>query len=195
MNRLKKPNQSPHKPITSDTLNNVMTIRPTLSTIEASPHGQSRTLSAAYESVLRPRTNAEQYWVARALTAETLLAARLEHHRDLRLLSYAEEHKRARELAVYDARHVKLERLVLALLVTLLLLVFALLKFARDAATQASRIRKLPTHFTIPILSPWTSVVEHETSVVGSKTLAVFALALTVLAYFVFRHWLSRHQY
>jgi len=57
------------------------------------------------------------------------------------------------------------------------------------------RGRKTPAHFTIPILSPFTSVVEHETSVIGSKTLAVFAFVLAAFFYFVFRHWLARrHQ-
>jgi uncharacterized membrane protein YidH (DUF202 family) len=94
--------------------------------------------------------------------------------------------------------------------VALLLLVLALLHLAHTES-PATRGRKVPAHFTIPIFSPFTSVVrtilflfsqlvfttrqvEHETSVIGSKTLAVFALILAGLAYFVFRHWFARRR-
>ncbi|KAJ7905123.1 hypothetical protein B0H13DRAFT_2508843 [Mycena leptocephala] len=186
MNRLRKTSESPQKSAASSgtTLSNAVTVRPPL---QVNPPALSQT----YKTALQPRTSAEQYWAARALTAETLLSARLEHHRELRSLSYAEETKRKQ--AVHDARHAKLERLVLALLVMLLLLVFALLHLAHKSAATA-RPRKVPAHFTIPILSPFTSVVEHETSVVGSKTLAIFALVLAGLAYFLFRHWLARRR-
>ncbi|KAJ7701922.1 hypothetical protein B0H17DRAFT_1004815 [Mycena rosella] len=191
MNRLKKSNNSPQKPI-SNTLSHALAVRPPLQVNppQATP---PQTLSALYQTALQPRTNAEQYWAARALSAETLLAARLEHQRELRSFSYDEECKRARELAAHDARHAKLERLVLALLAALFLLVLALLNLA-GADSSAARGRKVPAHFTIPILSPFTSVIEHETSVIGSKTLAIFAFVLAGLAYFVFRHWLARRR-
>ncbi|KAJ6588555.1 hypothetical protein B0H19DRAFT_1100017 [Mycena capillaripes] len=191
MNRLRKasePRQKSTASSTGTTLNNAVAVRPPL---QANPPALSQT----YKAALQPRTGAEQYWAARALTAETLLAARVEHHRELRSLSYVEETKRAREQAMHDARHAKLERLVLALLAMLLILVVALLRLSHNASASAARARKVPAHFTIPIFSPFTSVVEHETSVVGSKTLAVFAFALAGLAYFLFRHWLARrHQ-
>lgn len=41
-----------------------------------------------------PRNAVEQYWAARALTAEALLKARTEHHRDLRAMTYSEDMKR-----------------------------------------------------------------------------------------------------
>lgn len=44
---------------------------------------------------VKPTTAAEQYWAARALTAETLLSARLAHHGELLALSAEEEEKRA----------------------------------------------------------------------------------------------------
>ncbi|KAJ7121018.1 hypothetical protein C8R44DRAFT_877329 [Mycena epipterygia] len=185
MNRTRKPSQSPQKSI-SATLSHALTTRPPL---QVNPPALSETYRA-----LQPRTNTEQYWAARALSAETLLAARLEHQRELRSLSYEEENKRARELAAHDARHAKLERLVLALLAMLLVVVLALLNLAHRDSSPVARGRKVPAHFTIPILSPFTSVVEHETSVIGSKTLAVFAFVLAGLAYFVFRHWLARRR-
>ena len=43
---------------------------------------------------VKPTTTAEQYWAARALTAETLLSARLAHQGELVALSAAEEEKR-----------------------------------------------------------------------------------------------------
>ncbi|KAJ7165061.1 hypothetical protein C8R46DRAFT_303740 [Mycena filopes] len=193
MNRVKKPGQSPQKPTTGTgtppspiAASNAVAVRP--------PLQFNRTvLSETYKAAFQPRSSAEQYWAARALSAETLLAARIEHHRELRSLSYLEETKRAKEHAMHDARHAKLERLVLILLGMLLLLVFALLGFAGTSAS-VSHSRKPPAHFTIPVFSPFTSVVEHETSVIGSKTLAVFAFALSGLAYFVFRYWMARRH-
>ncbi|KAJ6481810.1 hypothetical protein C8R45DRAFT_1100222 [Mycena sanguinolenta] len=189
MNRLRKTSESPQKSTSTVSSNaSAVAVRPPL---QANPPALSQT----YKAALQPRTSSEQYWAARALTAETLLTARLEHHRELRSLSYVEETKRAREQAAHDARHARLERLILALLVMLLLLVLALLHLAhKSASASASRPRRLPSHFTIPILSPFTSVVEHETSVIGSKTLAILAFAFAGLAYFVFRHWLARRR-
>ncbi|KAF7366435.1 hypothetical protein MSAN_00900400 [Mycena sanguinolenta] len=189
MNRLRKTSESPQKS-TSTALSNAVAARPPL---QVNPPAFSQTYKAALQP--QARSSSEQYWAARALTAETLLAARLEHHRELRSLSYVEETKRAREREAHDARHARLERLILALLVMLLLLVLALLHLAhKSASASTSRPRRLPSHFTIPILSPFTSVVEHETSVIGSKTLGVFAFAFAGLAYFVFRHWLARRR-
>ncbi|KAJ7792247.1 hypothetical protein B0H14DRAFT_2931990 [Mycena olivaceomarginata] len=190
MNRLRKTSESPQKSAASTgraLSTNAVAARPPL---QVNPPALSHT----YKAALQPRTSAEQYWAARALTAETLLSARVEHHRELRSLSYVEETKRARERAAHDVRHAKLEKLILALLMMLLLLVLALLHLAhRSASAPTSRLRK-PSHFTISILSPFTSVVEHETSVVGSKTLVVFAFAFAGLAYFMFRHWLARRR-
>jgi hypothetical protein len=99
MNRLRKTSESPQKSAASSgtTLSNAVTVRPPL---QVNPPALSQT----YKTALQPRTSAEQYWAARALTAETLLSARLEHHRELRSLSYAEETKRAvRDFLFSDA--------------------------------------------------------------------------------------------
>ncbi|KAJ7618499.1 hypothetical protein FB45DRAFT_168579 [Roridomyces roridus] len=198
MNKLRKANHSSPKSTpwspSSSVAENAVAVRPPLQT-----HGQpmSATLRAALQiqpnvtaSAIAPR-NSEQYWAARALSAETLLAARVEHHQELRSLSYEEEAKRARDVAAHDARYARLEKLVLALLATILLLVIALLNLAHHKAAAHQQQSKHPAHFTIPILSPFTSVVEHETSVNGAKTLTALALMCAVLAYFVFRHWLA----
>lgn len=47
-----------------------------------------------------PRNPVEQYWAARALTAEALLKARTEHHRELRAMSMTEDLKRTVRLAL-----------------------------------------------------------------------------------------------
>ncbi|KAF8178110.1 hypothetical protein K438DRAFT_1978075 [Mycena galopus ATCC 62051] len=197
MNRLRKTSESPQKWTSTarPPSTNAVAVRPPL---QVNSPALSQTYKAALQPLqplpLQPRTSAEQYWAARALTAETLLSARLEHHRELRSLSYVEETKRAVERAAHDARHAKLEKLILALLAMLLLLVLALLHLTHKSASASTSPHHKPAHFTIPILSPFTSVVEHETSVIGSKTLAVFALVFAGLAYFVFRHWMARRR-
>ena len=68
------------------------------------------------------------------------------------------------------------------------------------------------THFTIPILSPFASVVrrglslavrrtralidiqvEHETSTIGTRTIAAVSTVLATLIYFMFRHWMAQN--
>lgn len=91
MNRLRKTSESPQKSAASTgraLSTNAVAARPPL---QVNPPALSHT----YKAALQPRTSAEQYWAARALTAETLLSARVEHHRELRSLSYVEETKRA----------------------------------------------------------------------------------------------------
>ena len=56
---------------------------------------------------VKPTTTAEQYWAARALTAETLLSARLAHQGELLALSAAEEEKRAVSALCPDSRLVE----------------------------------------------------------------------------------------
>ncbi|KAJ7216453.1 hypothetical protein GGX14DRAFT_604793 [Mycena pura] len=234
MNRLRKISRGQSRqnftPSTSSSpASNAVAVRPPL---QVSPPGPGPALSQTYKTALvqlqsrpvaynatppppLPRTSTEQYWAARALSAETLLTAQIGHRRELRSLSRAEEAKRAvrnfpshptqaleadvvrqRDLATQDARHAKLDRLVLVLLAMLAFLVLALSSLTHRAGATAAHTHARKTagfaHFTIPILSPFTSVVEHETSVVGSKMLAFFALVCAGLAYFTFRHWFAR---
>jgi hypothetical protein len=63
-------------------------------------------------SILQPRSTAEQYWAARALSAETLLAARVEHHRELRTLTSVHDDRREQDKAMHEARYARLEALV-----------------------------------------------------------------------------------
>lgn len=146
----------------------------------------------------KPTSSAAQYWAARALTAEALLSARETHHAEMQSLSHAEDAKRNREISnlakEHKERYVWLERLVIVLLASLCSLVALVIYLAAHYTRQTS-VRhpwSLPSHFTIPILSPFTSVVEHETSVIGSKVITVGLLLATGMAYLMLRQRISR---
>ncbi|KAG5642075.1 hypothetical protein DXG03_003628 [Asterophora parasitica] len=79
----------------------------------------SRTQAMRFEAPVpssSASSQAEQYWAARAFTAETLLSAREVHQRELHDFVRAEEVKRAYELSVlaeqHRERHATLEKLV-----------------------------------------------------------------------------------
>ncbi|RDB30657.1 hypothetical protein Hypma_005782 [Hypsizygus marmoreus] len=141
-----------------------------------------------------PSSHVEQYWTARALSAETLLSAREVHQEELRALLHIQEVKRAKEISTlitqHKEKHTHLERLVIILLVFILFLVVLIMYLATHHTRQTSA--RPASHFTIPILSPFTSVVEHETSVIGSKTITMVLVLLAAFAYFLMRHRLSR---
>ncbi|KIK61389.1 hypothetical protein GYMLUDRAFT_166441 [Collybiopsis luxurians FD-317 M1] len=147
-----------------------------------------------------PRTRAEQYWAARALTAETLLAARKEHYEDVKSMTFVHETKRVNEIAqltnMYDARQMKLERLLAILLGAFLIFSFSIFVSQISLAHTGGGGGKKDSwaHFTIPILSPFASVVEHESSVIGSKTIVGISLVIAGLVYLLLRHWMTRSQ-
>lgn len=62
---------------------------------QSTPASAATKATASLPPHVKPTTAAEQYWAARALTAETLLSARLAHHGELLALSAEEEEKRA----------------------------------------------------------------------------------------------------
>ncbi|KAG5635712.1 hypothetical protein H0H81_010337 [Sphagnurus paluster] len=139
---------------------------------------------------------AEQYWSARALSAETLLSAKAIHQKELQDLMRAEDVKRSYELSKlaeqYRERHASLEKLVSLLLGLVAGLVALVIYLSTSHARSSAASRRPQSHFTIPILSPFTSVTEHEASVVGSKTIAMLLLMLTALGYFFIRTRFSR---
>ncbi|KAF5392783.1 hypothetical protein D9757_001027 [Collybiopsis confluens] len=168
---------------------------PDLSSSNSSPEFHKSTPFVRYP----PRTRTEQYWAARALTAETLLFTKKEHYQDMRIATDSSEMKRVTEITqltkMYDERQMKLEKWLVTLLGVLLIFSFAVLISHISLAHTGIRGKKASwTHFTIPILSPFASVVEHETSVVGSKTIVGISLVLAGLAYVSLRFWMSRHQ-
>ncbi|KAI0786245.1 hypothetical protein C8Q75DRAFT_772918 [Abortiporus biennis] len=143
-------------------------------------------------------TSTEQYWASRAWTAETLLTATATYHQELRSMTEAEKAKRAEEIAALQKQHEvkqsKLERLALLLLTWLISLVAVILYLVvrgHHSPLQQSKWTS-PVHFTIPVLSPFTSVVEHEVSAFNARVLSVFAVMGTFLAYMCFRHWMRK---
>ncbi|TEB34296.1 hypothetical protein FA13DRAFT_1729807 [Coprinellus micaceus] len=111
----------------------------------------------------------------------------------------SQELKRARELEKlmeqHQEKHVYLEKLVMVLAGVILVLILVIIYLATHLTRHASKAQRhwlsLPSHFTIPILSPFTSVVEQETSVFSTRVIGIITVVLGVLAYFIFRHWFN----
>jgi len=139
----------------------------------------------------------EQYWAARALTAETMLSAVASHQEELRVVAATHEEKRTQEIAALHEHHhrkqTKLERLAL-LLVTWLIVMMTVTMYLLARGhhyTPPPSKWAAPLHFTIPFLSPFTSVVEQEHSVVSTRVMALMVLAFAATCYGCFRYWLS----
>ncbi|GLB45218.1 hypothetical protein LshimejAT787_2001230 [Lyophyllum shimeji] len=200
MSKLKKvpPNPSSPQPPMSSVSSGMVTSRtlkfaqdlsislwPAASQAQRGGQAPARFEPAAHSSA----SSTAQYWAARAFSAETLLSARTVHQSELRDLVRAEEVKRAYEIAllenVHKERHASLERLVSMLLGLVAVLLVLVIYLATHYTRQSTA--RTPSHFTIPILSPFTSVVEHETSVVGSKTIALVLVVIAVLSYVFIR--------
>ncbi|KAF9224842.1 hypothetical protein BS17DRAFT_53129 [Gyrodon lividus] len=148
-----------------------------------------------------PRTTVEQYWVVRALVAETLLSARVQHQGELSGMRLAEEEKRARDIATLvhanDRRQNRLEIFVVScrcaiIIACLVVLLGSVVYTVMVAPGHTTKHKSSPSHFTIPILSPFTSVVEHETGVFGTKTVIIFVLVIGVVLYATLRRQLAR---
>jgi len=124
-----------------------------------------------------PHTKVEQYWAARALVAETLLSARDRHQVDLAEMRRMEAEKREGDIrAILDANDQKQRGMMVLCLVVLLGFMAPWLVMNADAKGKTS-------HFTIPILSPFASVVEHETGVFGTKAVVVFIVVIGFAMY------------
>ncbi|KAJ4496197.1 hypothetical protein C8J55DRAFT_484098 [Lentinula edodes] len=146
-----------------------------------------------------PQSKSVHYWAARALMAETLLAAGIQDSENLQSVTVSQETKRAHGLQtevaqltkLYDERLAKLEKLLITLLGVLFTITF-LTFFSQLTLIHGGRkdtsTRSQWAHFTIPILSPFASVVEHEVSVVGSKTIIGLGLVISGLVYLLLRH-------
>ncbi|KAG7451539.1 uncharacterized protein BT62DRAFT_927248 [Guyanagaster necrorhizus] len=191
MNKLKR--ALPSSPTKTSSFSAVQVVGTSVSTKLSLDH--SRTLPAPQDDVT-PRSRVEQYWAARALTAEALLSARTEHHRELRTLSFGEELKRSRErntlIKVNEDKIARMEKLTWVLLgvIVFLAILIVYVSHLNQRRVQRTQHWRLPAHFTIPILSPFTSVVEHEVSVIGTKTITFSITVIACFAYFVYRHWL-----
>ncbi|KAH9944906.1 hypothetical protein B0H21DRAFT_694320 [Amylocystis lapponica] len=197
MDKLKKPQYSASVAGPSSPTSRTMMYARTVVASSANPKAATTVDTAVrVPAVVRPVSTAEHYWAARALTAEALLSVRTAHHREVHAIAAEGEEKCTRELAalqrVHDRWHAKVERLVIVLLACLVAFVSAVIYIlSRGHARSPASRWSVPSHFTIPILSPFASVVEHETSVFSTKVITIVCLALSCLAYACFRYWLT----
>ncbi|KAH8978962.1 hypothetical protein EDB92DRAFT_450936 [Lactarius akahatsu] len=145
--------------------------------------------SGGIASCPAPDTSAARYWAARAVTAEVLLTERSKHAHELRGVIHKEDAKRKEEIAVlhgaHEAHQRKMEWMVIGCIAVLAVVVLCLL------VTRASPPTPTASHFTIPVLSPFTSVVEHETSAWGARIIVPGLMIAATLAWGIIRHWLS----
>ncbi|KAG2123182.1 hypothetical protein BD769DRAFT_1577169 [Suillus cothurnatus] len=157
----------------------------------------------------KPRTFVEQYWAARALVAETVLTTRVQHQKEMAEVRPGMEEKQTNQFAALmranEQRQSRLEKSVVrcvnlfvflcaahfiqAVLITCFMLLFLGLIYIllRDSPKS-----KAASHFTIPILSPFTSVVEYETGIISARSVSMFIVVLGILSYVIFRHFLSK---
>ncbi|KAH9054236.1 hypothetical protein EDB87DRAFT_1647711 [Lactarius vividus] len=139
-----------------------------------------------------PDSSAARYWAARAVTAEVLLTERSKHAHELRGVIHKEDAKRREEIAVlhgaHEARQRKMEWIVIGCIAVLAVDVLCLLV---THSSRASPPTPTTSHFTIPVLSPFTSVVEHETSAWGARIIIPGLMIAATLAWGIFRHWIS----
>ncbi|KJA21389.1 hypothetical protein HYPSUDRAFT_67735 [Hypholoma sublateritium FD-334 SS-4] len=154
----------------------------------------------------QPMTAPEQYWATRALRAEALLEAHLTHKKEVQTVGEAHDVRREREIGAlakeYKEKHASLEGLLhfLFVLISILVLVIIYLTthFTRHSLLMQDKQQERwwsaigASHFTIPVLSPFTSVIEQETSAIGVRVIGTLAAITACLAYFAFRHWLAK---
>ncbi|KAG6331795.1 hypothetical protein ID866_7294 [Astraeus odoratus] len=137
-----------------------------------------------------PRSTAAQYWAFRAIAAETVLSQRIQHQNELMQVRLTEE-KRMKEIATLVQAHEKRQRTLEGFMVALV--VFLAYMLWRNSATATSHDptgrRRMATHFTVPILSPFTSVVENETGVLGTRAIVAFVLAMVLALFVTLRRW------
>ncbi|KAF8651121.1 hypothetical protein AX16_004867 [Volvariella volvacea WC 439] len=137
-----------------------------------------------------PISPVEQYWAARALKAEALLGAQERHREELKAILEQEDSKRQREIAALEQhhreKHASLERLITILISSVFILISVIIYLSIHTTSRNKRSSML--HFTIPVLSPFTSVVENETSVMGTKALVGLFLTAALLIYMLVRH-------
>lgn len=126
-----------------------------------------------------PTSSSEQYWAARALSAETLLAAREAHHKELKELLHAEELKRAvsshvlltmhltngdllsqRDISTitqeYKEKHTGLEKLVASN--SVYLRVYAVTKVSTDGSSSLPLSPHSPHYLPCRPLHPTTNL-------------------------------------
>ncbi|KAG6908944.1 hypothetical protein DXG01_002723 [Tephrocybe rancida] len=125
----------------------------------------------------------DEYWAKRAQAAEMQLQLALSASGDVQIHHVRHENAHTALGKQDQERLVRLEWLVVILLGFIAMLITLVVYLSASHNPP----RNTPAHFTIPILSPFTSVVEHETSIIGSKTIALFLLIVAALSYLAIR--------
>jgi len=149
---------------------------------------------SAFSTAVIPRTIIEQYWAVRALVAEVKLAERAHHYAEVLHLTREEETRRHATLdnahRMHDNRVAKLEK-VIGALVLALVAGAGLVSYRSHHGNTQSSVKSSWPHLTIPVLSPFTSVVEQEVSAIGFRAISVFILVAGLVIYMLIRHRMS----
>ncbi|KAH9903178.1 hypothetical protein C8Q73DRAFT_673483, partial [Cubamyces lactineus] len=134
---------------------------------------------APANAITRSVTAMEHHWAMRATRAETMYAAQNDRQRELSTLSASMEEKRARDMAELNARfsdqfarHQQMTWIILGTMISVVATLIYLLVRTCSPAQSSSRWLP-PLHFTIPILSPFASVVSY---ISGQEHLAAIVL-------------------
>jgi len=146
---------------------------------------------SSFAAAVIPRTITEQYWAVRALVAEVKLSERARHYGEMVHLTREEEVRRHTTLdaahRLHEARVARLEKII-GVLILAFVAVGVLLGYR---SSSPSSNKSAWPHFTIPILSPFTSVVEHEVSAIGFRAIAIFIIVSGLVVYMLVRHRIS----
>ncbi|OSC99291.1 hypothetical protein PYCCODRAFT_1438482 [Trametes coccinea BRFM310] len=141
-------------------------------------------------AIQRTVTAFEHRWAMRAVRAEALLDAHTKHREELSTFSASMEERRARDLAALNerfsqelAKHRLMIWIVLGFVAFMVMAVLYLILRTCSPISSPSRSGWGSTHFTIPILSPFASVIEHETSAVNVPLVAVLLAAAGICAF------------
>ncbi|RDX52319.1 hypothetical protein OH76DRAFT_1345502 [Lentinus brumalis] len=133
-------------------------------------------------SFLHPITTVEHYWALRATIAETRLHAQEIHRQEVAAIHNSHAESRSRDLAEMNSRYERelsrIKYMVLGMLAALAVLISAVMFIlVRYVPMTPAPSRRGAVHFTIPILSPFASVIEHETSAVNVPLVVVLLLS------------------
>ncbi|KAI8996652.1 hypothetical protein BD414DRAFT_434692 [Trametes punicea] len=145
------------------------------------------------QAMIEPVTVTEHHLAVRASRAEALLEAHTTHRKEIRTIATSLEERRSRDLAEVNARfseqfakHEFMMWVILGLVAFVAMMLLVMLwRQCRPGNTPSHHVR--PVHFTIPVLSPFTSVIENETSVVNVQLVALLLLSAGVFAFLWFR--------
>jgi len=132
---------------------------------------------------ITPSTRSEMYWAGRALVAEMQVS---ERDRAQVQLEHAQRN--------HEERVSRLERFVIALTTMLAFIIIVLLFRNSASAGQTARGSAFRPHLTIPLLSPFTTIVEHEMSNTSFRTTALLIIVGAFVVYQLVCRWLDKKR-